>query len=255
MRVFENRASTVLYNFLRSNGIEYPFLLPANVCPIVPMTFIKAGVKFEFIDIDNTHAMNKLACLDKLSKYKYSGILFVHAYGRQFDNNAFYKAIKELDPNLLIIDDRCLCIPRLTEECHPNVDLEIFSTGYAKYVELSYGGWGILNDQLKYSAAIIPYKTADLDSQMSFVKHCLDNNMLYTKSDNLDWLDCSPLKDIDSYLSKIEDTLSVNFEHKRLINNIYRTRLPENIQWEGYTDWRFMINVEDPHRIRQEMFA
>ena len=58
MRVFENRASTVLCNFLKSNHFDKPFLLPANVCPVVPLSFMKAEVEFDFIDIDKTHAMN-----------------------------------------------------------------------------------------------------------------------------------------------------------------------------------------------------
>src|SRR5690349_10239983 len=44
---FEARACSVLYNLLRSSGDHRPFLLPANVCPVVPLTFRKAGRPFE----------------------------------------------------------------------------------------------------------------------------------------------------------------------------------------------------------------
>lgn len=35
MITFANRASAVLYGFLKDRSFEKPFLLPANVCPVV----------------------------------------------------------------------------------------------------------------------------------------------------------------------------------------------------------------------------
>ena len=49
--------------------------------------------------------------------------------------------MKSLDPNLCIIDDCCLCIPELADSLPENVDLCLYSTGYAKFIELSYGGY------------------------------------------------------------------------------------------------------------------
>lgn len=48
----EQRASVVLYRFLVANCKDFHFLLPANVCPVVPLTFLKAKVDFSFVDID-----------------------------------------------------------------------------------------------------------------------------------------------------------------------------------------------------------
>ena len=47
--VYEIRASTILHNLLRASSQHRPWLLPANVCPIVPLTFLKAGCEFEFV--------------------------------------------------------------------------------------------------------------------------------------------------------------------------------------------------------------
>lgn len=58
MQVTSQRASAILYNYLSGNHFDKPFLLPANVCPVVPLSFMKAGVGFEFIDIDESHAMS-----------------------------------------------------------------------------------------------------------------------------------------------------------------------------------------------------
>jgi hypothetical protein len=49
--------------------------------------------------------------------------------------------VKSLDQNLCIIDDCCLCIPELVDSLPENVDLCLYSTGYAKFIELSYGGY------------------------------------------------------------------------------------------------------------------
>ena len=57
------RASAILYNLLKSRENSEPWLLPANICPIVPITFFKAGVPIEFVDIsvENLHMDLELA--------------------------------------------------------------------------------------------------------------------------------------------------------------------------------------------------
>lgn len=142
MLTFANRASAVLCNFLKSRKICKPFILPANVCPVVPLSFLKAGVDFDFVDIDESHALDKGIALEKLYKGDYAGVLFVHAYGHRFDNKSFYAQVKAIDNSLQIIDDCCLCEPDTNDELEHNIDLQLFSTGYAKYIELSYGGYG-----------------------------------------------------------------------------------------------------------------
>ena len=49
--VIAPRASTILYDLLVSMRDRRTFLLPANICSIVPLTFLKAGTPFEFVDI------------------------------------------------------------------------------------------------------------------------------------------------------------------------------------------------------------
>lgn len=146
MITYANRASAVLYGFLKSKSFKGPFLIPANVCPVVPLTIMKAGVDFEFIDIDERHTMSESIALEMISKRVYEGLLFVHSYGKKYDNEGFYQKLKLLNPNLCIIDDRCLCRPELDGSLPVNVDMELYSTGYAKYIELSYGGYGVTKE-------------------------------------------------------------------------------------------------------------
>lgn len=62
----------------------------------------------------------------------------------------FYTELKAINPELCIIDDRCLCKPELEDVVPEKVDLVLFSTGYAKYVELSYGGFGITSNPISF---------------------------------------------------------------------------------------------------------
>lgn len=245
MRVFENRASFVLYCFLKSNTITKPFLLPANVCPIVPLTFIKAGVAFEFIDIDKTHGMNQQMCLDRLKTRNYNGVLFVHAYGRSFENADFYALIKSVDPSIYIVDDRCLCIPRLDSKVQENVDLELYSTGYAKYVDLLYGGWGIIHDGLNYEHFLLEYKENDFEEEMSYVRKCLETGLKYEKN-TTDWLDGNSLNSIQIYLEQVEEKLALVNAHKKRINSIYEYYLSSYNNWgKEYQVWRFILEIEN----------
>ena len=80
MQVTSQRASAILYNYLSGNHFDKPFLLPANVCPVVPLSFMKAGVGFEFIDIDESHAMSTEKCLTAIEAGKKFGRGFVEGH-------------------------------------------------------------------------------------------------------------------------------------------------------------------------------
>lgn len=257
MKIFANRASALLYGYLNSNKFQKPFLLPSNVCPVVPLSFLKAGVDFEFVDIDESHAMNKTLCLDKVSTGNYAGILFVHAYGRDYDVTEFYKNIKSCDSEICIIDDRCLCIPDTAEITKSCIDFQLFSTGYAKYVELSYGGFAnVTKDINTYKTCELAYdKEVEINQQL-YIKTCLNEGGRYSLSPNIPWLDCSNLKmSGQEYLSLIEKKKTVVQENKELINSIYRENLPESIQMgHEYENWRFCILVNNQQQLLEKIF-
>ena len=128
--VYSNRASAVLYNFLVSNKITKPFLLPANVCPVVPMTFMLAKIPFRFVDIDESHAIDKKKCIELFSTGVFGGIVFVHAYGHVFENTCFYSLIKNIDNDIIIVDDRCLCVPSFICD-DENIDCHVAVLAFA----------------------------------------------------------------------------------------------------------------------------
>lgn len=50
---FEARACTILYNIARTTAAAGGvFLLPADICPVVPLALLAAQREFELIDID-----------------------------------------------------------------------------------------------------------------------------------------------------------------------------------------------------------
>ena len=56
-----------------------------------------------------------------------------------------FNKIKLIQPDSKIIDDKCLCLPNFDELINNNVDLVLYSTGYAKQIELGYGGYAYIN--------------------------------------------------------------------------------------------------------------
>ena len=258
MITYANRASAVLYSFLKSQVFNGPFLIPANVCPVVPLSMMKAGVDFEFIDIDKRHTMSETLALDRLSKRKYAGLLFVHSYGKKFDNDAFYSELKRKRSDFCIIDDRCLCKPELDGFLPKNVDLVLYSTGYAKYIELSYGGYGIVKDCLNnhYGVGTFEYSEDKETEQQVYIKDCLRCNRQYELSADYPWLDCSPLKmEPEQYFGIIKTKMATVASEKEKINRIYRENLPYEVQWgDDYSQWRFMISVENREEVLKAIF-
>jgi hypothetical protein len=233
--VFEARACSVLHNLLLAREDARPFLLPANVCPVVPQTFRKAGCPFELADIAGPDlAMNEERCLERMARTPggFAGLLFVRTYGAQGDAAPFFQAAKQLAPDLLVIDDRCLCPPdpdggSLT----PGAGVTLWSTGYAKPVDVGFGGFAHL-------AEGVPYHSR-LDAGRE------------------DWLDLTPPEvSWPAYRAGVLAALPEIAEHKRRLNAIYTESLPPEIQLPArFQGWRFQILVPEPDRLVAALFA
>ena len=96
--VFEQRASTIIFNLLTSIDNDKTFLIPSNICPIVIAVFLKAEKPFELVDISpKTFCINESKVLKLISedKNKYGGLLFVRTYGIQDSFESFFKSLKD----------------------------------------------------------------------------------------------------------------------------------------------------------------
>lgn len=259
MRVWQApRASAILYNLLVSRADRRPWLLPANICPIVPLTFFKARLPFEFVDISaQTLSMNLDRAEGLVKTRKYGGLLYAHPYGEASTPDDFFKTIKSKDPDLCLLDDRCLCIPQIEPPPNPIADLILYSTGYAKIVELNHGGYAFINEEANYQVSQLPFVQKDLDDLESAYKQAVRERMKYEYRDT-HWLetDAAFLPAWYDYQRQIEDNLSTSLLHRAGINAIYAERLPGEIQLpQAYQTWRFSIRVKDKPRILDAIFT
>ena len=251
------RASAILYNLLKSRDNSEPWLLPANICPIVPITFFKAGVPFEFVDISaETLHMDLEQAEERMKRDKVGGVLYAHTYGESSTPVEIFQSIKSRYPEILLVDDRCLCVPDLDPPTNTFADAILYSTGYAKIVELNFGGYGVLKDETPYRPQHLPFKPQALEEIEQRYKQAIqnrvpydyeDSNWLQTKADLPTWYD---------YRQQIQDGLQVSLKQRAVLNEIYTTSLPADIQLpQRYQTWRFNIRVKNKDRILEKIFS
>lgn len=255
----ERRASAVLYKFLVSNCSDYHFLIPANVCSVVPLTFLASGVGFSFVDIDDsTHA-------GSFDEYKKAvrecpdckvGVLFVNAYGTRNDTKQFYEDIRTLRNDMIIIEDDCLCVP-VTRRTNPveNVDLEFYSTGNSKYVQMPMeGGYGMIRDGFAYNQIEAPFNENGYDEQLKKIRACRRNRKQFQYEEN-NWLPLASFisnkLSADDYFREIERRIVISRNHKQIIDSIYDEILPNELRLgEAYNTWRYTLALPS-HDMRE----
>lgn len=217
------RGCRILYNFLISNKnvITKPFLIPVNVCESVVKTFDEVGIDYKYVDIDlETLCMDKKIILELINDI--SGILYVHTYGIETNFDDLFIQLKFFNPNLLVIDDKCLCEPLFNE---PQIaDLTLYSLGSKKQVKIGVGAYAFVNN--------VSYTEISINTP-SFLL-------------NEDWI-------VDENLVYIK--LLESREIRKSLNQLYKDSLPREIQLpDEYQNWRFNILVENRDAILKEIF-
>ncbi|WP_234495014.1 hypothetical protein [Vibrio maritimus] len=262
MWVSANRASRVLYNFLLS--IEKPdvFLVPANVCPIVLATFLKAKVSFRLVDIDqDSLCIDLIAVKDILSDSNTTfGLIFVRTFGHTGNCEADIVSMKSQYSNLkVIIDDRCLGIPELDQtRFSEEIDMTLFSTGYSKFVELGYGGFAWLSEKYhsRYHSPQIDYIEDAHEILVRKFNHAIQGRTPFNY-DIENWLDDRDLPiSLESYFSKIKSETPASLKQKSTLNAIYRQAVPQEL-WLGeeFNLWRFSILVSNKQAVLDSIFS
>jgi hypothetical protein len=248
MIIQDYRASRILYNFLVSNNFNGVFLIPANACPIIPLVFLKSGTKFEFVDISSEdYCIDRQIVLDKITKdrRKYSGILYIRSYGLETSEVDFFRLLKSSGQNPVIIDDSCLCRPDPDYSGDGTVDLKLFSTGYAKYVDLGMGAFAFIGDEnrLKYRQFFEDYREEDYNSLLNEINESVRNDKPFNYKADRHWLANLALP--DDYPGKVGEALPGVIHHKSFLNSIYRKNLPTEIIMDSkFQEWRFNILVD-----------
>lgn len=258
--IIEYRASIILFNVLSSLKDKHKiFLLPANICPIVVLTYLKAGVAYEFVDISfDSLCINQEIVLDKMSKNvnAYAGVHFVHTFGVESNQNDFFSRVKYINPDFFVIDDRCLNIPEFRVNNLPSdVDLELFSTGYSKFVDIGWGGFGYLQSHHVYKQEKLLYQVKDLEKLTGYINKSLKENTVIQYVDS-DWLGDTliPIQP-ENYQFQVEYQISIVKEHKATLNKLYFDELPSEIILPAeFHNWRFNIRVPSKDELLKIFF-
>jgi hypothetical protein len=133
--------------------------------------------------------------------------------------------LRSANPNLAIVDDKCLCLPDLQVEDSP-ADLVLYSTGAKKMVNLSGGAIGYVADRWAYDDVEV-----EPNDYLTNEQWLLDTKHLYIKMDAM-------------------------IAHKERLNTIYRTMLPASVQLPDiYQHWRFNIMTDQQQAILDALFA
>jgi hypothetical protein len=251
------RTSTILYNLLKDRADANPWLLPANICPIVPITFFKAGIPFEFVDISaETLHMDLEQAEERLERGFYGGVLYAHTYGEPSTPNEFFQRVKSRYPDLMLVDDRCLCVPDLDLPDELFADVALYSTGYAKIVDLGLGGYAFLKADLIYHPKHLPFNPHAHEEMEREYKETIQNRSPYIYVDS-DWLQTdADLPTWYDYRQRIEDGLKLSLRQRTMLNEIYASRLPSEIQLPpAYQTWRFNLRLKNKDKILEAIFA
>ncbi len=245
-----NRASSLLYSFLTSRD-NRPYLLPANVCPVIPMTFKLANVNFSFADIEGgSLCIDKQSCYEFVKKHNgYAGIVYVRTYGSLVNEESFFSDLKKEFPNIVIIDDRCLCLPSFVIE-DTVADLILYSTGYAKQVDLGGGGFCFVRNNRFTLDTKLFYVEDNLNERC---RELSEKGEVVSSEEPIYWLQVASLADSDiDYREQVIKKINNRERQRASINEIYKEMLPKDIQLaDNFHNWRFNIRVE--HRLQERI--
>lgn len=245
------RASTVLYNWLLSNNIKTKVLIPCNICESVPATYMKAGCEVQFCDISKTDWGMDFESAKTIINEKKIGLLhYNHTYGCISNNDVlFISEIKKQFPNILIVDDKCLSIPALsnTENC----DLTMYSTGYSKYLYINGGGYSCMSEKYNYRNYITKFLPECEENFDKHIKSCHANHAPVDKNIMLsDWI---PFEFSDGdYFERMFAQKEKTDAHKKMINEVYSV-IPGSLPME-YNNWRYNLLLENAEECRKELF-
>ena len=129
---------------------------------------------------------------------------------------------------LAIVDDKCLCLPVLSENndgISSVADLTLFSLGAKKQVNMGEGAIGFVRNVRQYEDVLVE-----------------KNDVLYNRHYSLD----------ESAFLKEKSKVCIR---KERINSIYRSCLPKFVQLHsGFQNWRFNIWVDNKDQVLKSIF-
>jgi hypothetical protein len=192
----------------------------------------------------------------RLGRGGYGGVLYAHTYGETSTPFDFFSAVRAADPSRLVIDDRCLCDPDLEPRPENPADVVLYSTGYAKVVDLGSGGYAFLQDGVAYESHSLPFRREDLEELEAAYKqdiasrqpfHYRDSAWLEAEAGRLPW---------ETYRPRLAAGLDQARAHRQALNALYATCLPAEFQLPAqYHGWRFQLRLARRDLALKAIFA
>jgi hypothetical protein len=132
----------------------------------------------------------------------------------------------------------------------------LYSTGYAKVVELNFGGYAFLKEEVPYQLQHLPFNPQAHEEIEKGYKQVIQNRRPYVY-ENSDWLQTDgDLPPWYHYRQQIEDGLKTSLQQRAWLNEIYADRLPAEIQLpQEYQSWRFNLRVKNKDRVLKAIFS
>jgi len=255
MIAYANRASVILFNLLRLRQDKRPFLLPANICPVVPAVFLKAQFSFEFVDIsEQDFCMDQERVSDLVKSHRYGGVLMVRTYGYYRNLSSFFEELANTDEDMLLIDDRCLCEPSF-EDSTEAADVVLYSTGDKKYADVGFGGYAFMDEHIPYRHHPLSFSQKALQSFEKKYNHCIDRREKFVYTDS-NWLDGgAPAFSVTEFKDAVISERSRSRSRKTRLNDYYMSALPaEILLGKEWNNWRFCIRVRNKVKLLQNIF-
>lgn len=261
-RVIGPRAARLLHDALvrlREDGGSGSVVLPANVCPIVPLTCWRAGFRTDFIDIDlasqGMTAELVAARLRDPRAPKASGVIFVHPYGRVSDDSLSGVAdvLESASEELFLIDDRCSLVPCVERpEAERFGDMILFSTGYAKRVDIGYGGFAWVPSSIGHLGIVQDFDEEAFEHAREFFREPTPRDKALVEIPR-GWLDSRPVHE-DQYVEQVLAHRDAALRHEREMREIYTSQVPEELHLGAEFEWRFNLLVDNPPEVLDAIF-
>ncbi|MFN2118765.1 MAG: hypothetical protein ACK2T0_00005, partial [Anaerolineales bacterium] len=165
-----------------------------------------------------------------------------HTYGDPETPVEFFKALKQAWPHLLLIDDRCLCVPDLVPREAQVADVALYSTGYAKIIDIGFGGYAFARDDIPHRHGSLPFDRADLVALERAYKASIAESHPFKYRDS-DWLETdSELPTWDAYVERLSAAIPASLAHRQKINAVYNSMIPVELRLaERFQLWRYNV--------------
>lgn len=250
-----NRANGILYYFLKYHKQEDKcWILPSNICPEVVLTFLKARCELRFIDLEEKELGINLKQVEAaIHNGGIAGVLYNHTYGNEYTPDQHLTDIRNNNPELQLVDDRCLCDPQFDFESSW-ADLVLFSTNFRKQVDLGYGGHGFTN--LKIELGEFPeYKKKEYDKVSHELKAKVDPEHWRSMATR-PWLDTSTMGiTTEKYFEEIRKYIKKWNKHRQSLTSIYEKHIPRYMQLGSqFNNWRFQVISDRKKDVLKQLY-